>query len=376
MRVRRRPLLTLNSSEQAALYRQPNQKAPTGLRNLCILMLMLKTGLRSGEIINLMEEDIDWKEGKITLPESGAAKKRTLWLDEELLGLLKRWRSIKAAGRRYFFTTLKGNRLHDRYLREMVKRLARKAGIKKDVHPHLLRSTFASNLLLDSNDITLVQKALGHRDISTTRAFAALLFRDSDMVKYGNSGSRRSGHPAEPGAVRPAPSAGSAPAPDKELIKLDTAVREQPGRRPEEGAEKEQPGVRADRGVKYIQEELTARITQKQISGHVEQARKDRDLSAGPVSDRAGDSLNSLSQRTGEGVEKQKNLVTGRQEEEGGRPAEISTGGEPGERADSKMPIPPIKCSQCPYILRFYEDCPNCKTSITATLRHWGKSIT
>lgn len=186
----------LSYSEQAALVKQPNQKAPTGLRNLCVVLLMLKAGLRVGEIISLSVQDLDWEAGKVHIAESGAARERDLWLDEELLGLLKAWRRIRPTGSLYFFSTLKGKPLNDRYLREMVKRLGRKAGINKDVHPHLLRSTFAVNLIRETNDIRLTQNALGHRDASTTQLYAKHLFNEHSMTYYDIMGYRRSGIPA------------------------------------------------------------------------------------------------------------------------------------------------------------------------------------
>jgi len=108
---------------------------------------MLKAGLRVSEVINLLDSDLDWEAGKILVNESGAASGRTLWLEKADLDLLKKWLDVKPAGKAYLFTTLNGNQLQDRYLREMVKRMARKAGIDKDVYPHLLRYTFAVNLM-------------------------------------------------------------------------------------------------------------------------------------------------------------------------------------------------------------------------------------
>ena len=70
-----------------------------------------------------------------------------------------------------FFATLDGERINDRYLRAMVKRRARKAGITKDVHPHTLRHTFATDLYRNTRNIRLVQKALGHSDLSTTMVY-------------------------------------------------------------------------------------------------------------------------------------------------------------------------------------------------------------
>jgi len=61
--------------------------------------------------------------------------------------------------------------LNDRYLRAMIKRRAKKSGITKDVHPHLLRHTFATDLLRSTKNIRLVQKSLGHASLSSTMIY-------------------------------------------------------------------------------------------------------------------------------------------------------------------------------------------------------------
>ena len=73
------------------------------------------------------------------------------------------------------FTTLEGKLLSDRYLRVMVKRYGTKAGVLKDVHPHTLRHTFATDLYRETKNIRLVQKALGHADLSTTMIYTHIV---------------------------------------------------------------------------------------------------------------------------------------------------------------------------------------------------------
>jgi integrase/recombinase XerD len=76
---------------------------------------------------------------------------------------LRRWRARRPApARGLLFTTLKGTPIHASALRAMVKRRSGKAGLPKDVHPHMLRHTFATALYRQTKDIRLVQKALGH----------------------------------------------------------------------------------------------------------------------------------------------------------------------------------------------------------------------
>jgi integrase/recombinase XerD len=68
-------------------------------------------------------------------------------------------------------TTKEGGKLDPRYIQRMVKRYAAKAGIEKDITPHTLRHSFATDLYRETSKIRLVQKVLGHSDLSTTMIY-------------------------------------------------------------------------------------------------------------------------------------------------------------------------------------------------------------
>jgi hypothetical protein len=171
----------LNAMEKLSLLKQPNPRAPTGLRNLCLISLMLKTGLRVSEAINLQEKHLDWDSCLLHLEASGGANERKVLVPKTELKLLQSWMRVKPNKSPYIFTTLGGEKLKDRYIREMIKRLANKAGLKKDVYPHLLRLTFAVDFLRETKDPKRLQEALGHRGYNTTYNFIKLyLQRDLD----------------------------------------------------------------------------------------------------------------------------------------------------------------------------------------------------
>ncbi len=187
MQHRKREPQVLSKSEQLSLLKQPNPKAPTGLRNLCLISLMLKTGIKATEVISLCEQGIDWENRRLLIMESGGAKERCIPINDAELNLLKSWRRIKPGSGSLFFTTLKGEPLQDRYLREMIKRYARKAGIKKDVYPHLLRVTFALDFLNETRDIDHLQEVLGHKDQSTTHQYVRQYFIEYSGLKEHRS---------------------------------------------------------------------------------------------------------------------------------------------------------------------------------------------
>jgi len=79
---------------------------------------------------------------------------------------------------RHVFSTLKGQRESNRYVQQMVKRYAKDAGIAKRVSPHVLRHSLATDLYRESSNIRLVQKALGHADLSTTMIYTHVYDED------------------------------------------------------------------------------------------------------------------------------------------------------------------------------------------------------
>ena len=123
----------LTEEEQEALLKQPNQQRREGLRNLCLLRLMLNTGLRPAEVLNIKVNDIDWRRGKMMVREGKGKKDRTLWIGKGDLEILKKWLKLKAQlpESEFLFTTHDGKRLLNRYLRTMVKRLLDRPGLTR-----------------------------------------------------------------------------------------------------------------------------------------------------------------------------------------------------------------------------------------------------
>lgn len=365
----RRMPSVLNSYEQLALLKQPNPRAPTGMRNLCILTLMLKIGLRVNEVINLLERDIDWNQGKINIKESGAAKGRTLWVDEPELALLNRWRSIKPENSTYLFSTLDGNKIKDRYIREMVKRLAKKSGISKDVYPHLLRYTFAVEFMRETKDINLLQEALGHRDASATQIYAKLMFEDLREPCFSDEHNKRSGMPAPESEQRRfsvIEKSGSPESDQRIDARQSTAeiIPEEPDRVVKE----------PDRPVAKSSERAVDKIFKNEIPKEKEYApvikeKTDPEITmeTAPMKEERA----KPEKEEHEEKEKREEAPYKKYEEE----IEMRIQLEAERFTNSKVPIPAIKCSQCNYILRFQGDCPKCGASFNAILKHWGKTV-
>ena len=87
---------------------------------------------------------------------------------------LRNWRERQATACdtcEHVFTALQGQPLGHRYVQRMVKRYAAKAGINKNVSPHTMCHSFATDLYRETSKIRLVQKVLGHSDLSTTMIY-------------------------------------------------------------------------------------------------------------------------------------------------------------------------------------------------------------
>lgn len=168
----------LTPDEVKALLKIPNKRYRTGLRNLCMMRLMLDAGLRASEVLHLLPRDVDLNTGRVFVREGKGKKDRVVWLNEASLVLLREWRERRADGK-FLFCTIEGKELDSRYLRAMVARCGKKAEIERRVHPHLLRHTFASDLLRESGNLSVVQKALGHAHLTTTEIY--LHIADSEV---------------------------------------------------------------------------------------------------------------------------------------------------------------------------------------------------
>jgi len=161
---------TLSDEERIKLINQPNTRYPTGLRDKCIISLMVNCGLRSKEILEIKTSDIEWNVGKTHICNTKYNKDRVVWLSDKDLELLRSWKEIKPTSK-LLFPTLKGTPVQRRYLGAMIERRAKKAGIEKHLTPHMLRHTFATDLLKSGANLRIIQKSLGHTYLSTTAIY-------------------------------------------------------------------------------------------------------------------------------------------------------------------------------------------------------------
>ena len=91
----------------------------------------------------------------------------------------------KSQNQEYLFTGPNG-KLSSRNIQKIMQNVAKKAGIKKSVHPHTLRHSFATHLLESGIDIRMIQELLGHADLSTTQIYTHVSSEEMKKISSRN----------------------------------------------------------------------------------------------------------------------------------------------------------------------------------------------
>lgn len=148
-----------------------------------MVSLMYACGFRVSELINLKLKDVNFEE-KIGYVKQGKGRKDRLFnLPEFLLEDLKEQvESQKKDNKEYLFTGPKG-KLSSRNLQKITQKAAIRAEIKKEVHCHTLRHSFATHLLENGIDIRKIQELLGHSNLSTTQIYAHVSAEELKKIK-------------------------------------------------------------------------------------------------------------------------------------------------------------------------------------------------
>jgi site-specific recombinase XerD len=170
-RPRRLPKV-LSPAEQRALLAKFDRRYPSALRNLLAVRLMLQCGLRCGEVVAVRPEHVDLDTCRLLVREGKGGKDRIVWFSDDLRDLIIRW-TQRRPDSAWLLCTRHATQVNTRYLREMTKRKALAAEMAEAtrVTPHTLRHTFATDLLRETKNIRLTQKALGHASLATTTIY-------------------------------------------------------------------------------------------------------------------------------------------------------------------------------------------------------------
>jgi integrase/recombinase XerC len=169
----------LSPDEAANLLGFPAD-TPVALRDKAMFELFYSSGLRLAELVSLDPEQIEPTEGIVRVTGKGS-KTRIVPLGSFAIQALQAWLAARPqmadAGESALFVGTRGRRISPRVVQLCMKQWAIRQGITSNVHPHMLRHSFATHVLQSSGDLRAVQEMLGHASISTTQVYTHLDFQ-------------------------------------------------------------------------------------------------------------------------------------------------------------------------------------------------------
>lgn len=165
-RNRRRLPTVLSIEEVVRLF-----EAASNLKHRVLLMTVYAAGLRVSEVVRLKPEHIDSDRKQIRVEQGKGRKDRYTLLSSNLLEALRIYWKAYRPKEWLFEGRAEGSHLCENAASSVFRDIARRAGIRKAGGIHLLRHSFATHLLENGMDITVIQQLLGHRHLSTTATY-------------------------------------------------------------------------------------------------------------------------------------------------------------------------------------------------------------
>lgn len=163
------PIEILDKTEVSALLKTFGD-SKISIRNRAIVMVMYRSLLRCSEMLDLGPADIDPALGTVRVRNGKGGHPRTVGIDEASILAIAAWQKFRPSSP-YLFCTGRGSRLDSGYIRRMLKRQAKRAGIAKRVHPHNLRHTGACEMSAEGFEVRIISRQLGHRNLATTTVY-------------------------------------------------------------------------------------------------------------------------------------------------------------------------------------------------------------
>ena len=148
-----------------------SSKDKDGVRDRLIIEMLYATGVRVSELINIKYSDIDYNNKRIRVCGKGN-KERIVYFGDYALDVLKEYKATHLQDKNgYVFTNSKGVQITDRGVRYIIDNIMKKLSVKVHVTPHVLRHTFATDMLNNGCDIKVVQELLGHTSLKATEIY-------------------------------------------------------------------------------------------------------------------------------------------------------------------------------------------------------------
>lgn len=173
-----RPLPQVLSTEEIdSILSQIDMSKPEGVRDHCIIEVLYSCGLRISELTELRISNLFLDEGFIRIMGKGS-KERLVPISPQAIKELKIWLDIRkhidtkrGFEDHVFVSRTRGKSLSRISLFVFIREYAAKAGIRKDISPHIFRHSFATHLLQGGANLRAIQEMLGHESIGTTEIY-------------------------------------------------------------------------------------------------------------------------------------------------------------------------------------------------------------
>src|SRR3990170_2568279 len=179
-RTESRSLKFLDRDQLERLLAQPDISKDQGLRDKAIMELLFSTGLRVSELCKLNRDQVNLERGEFgVIGKGGRARvvflsdRATLWLERYLGRRSDQAKAlfIRYAGNQEPIENLEKLRLTPRSVQRIIEKYVHKARLPVKATPHVLRHSFATDLLMNGADLRSVQELLGHKNVSTTQIY-------------------------------------------------------------------------------------------------------------------------------------------------------------------------------------------------------------
>ena len=181
----------LSVDDTHRLMEAPPAEGTEGVRDHAILELFYSSGLRLAELVGLDAQyaSVDGYQSAGWLKLDSAEvevlgkgnRRRVVPVGSKALDALRAWLAVRGEFVKHdphpLFLSVRGNRMSPNVVRDRVKRMALLAGVPSNVHPHVLRHSFATHVLQSSGDLRAVQELLGHASITATQVYTSLDFQ-------------------------------------------------------------------------------------------------------------------------------------------------------------------------------------------------------
>lgn len=172
--------VVLNLSEIDKIIDAIDLSKPEGHRNKAIIEVLYSCGLRVSELVELRITDLHFSQGFIKVKGKGnkerliPVSKKAIYDTENYFSQIRNHITPSKPAENIVFLNRRGNKLSRVMIFTILKSLALKAGIKKNISPHTLRHSFATHLVEGGADLRAVQEMLGHESILTTEIYTHL----------------------------------------------------------------------------------------------------------------------------------------------------------------------------------------------------------